>query len=265
MRFLVLTLSLLAALALASCGIDFQTKAVEKARDYALDNLKQLNETQRDFIRYTEPTIMNRVIYRMGDGKSDNSGDMLHLCMVWRVPGVDGSVVVAGHGERSLLEWSPDRILIEDMNAPDSVLAAANKEAVTFVMSRMLHLSDAERNRVRFTPPELFKTKFDVDPEDVKASEKPLSRWEAYLKSKEKKAQPVQYSFVWNAEEAGGKIVVCGYSPKEGVERWKAKEGMKIDAARLKEMELSENLAPAWPVKEAGEAKTGAESKRQGN
>lgn len=242
--------TLAALMILTSCGIDFKTRAVDKARNYALENLKQLSEPQRDFIRYTDPVIMDRVIYRLR-----GSNDMMHTCMVWTVPGMgDASVVVAGHGERSLLEWCPDRIVIEDMKGPDALLANATTNAITFVMSRMLHLSDHERNRVRFTPPEVYATNFDVDAEEVKENEKPLSRWEAYMKAKERKAQPVQYSFAWKAEPDSERIVVCGYSTKKGLVGWKAVEGMKIKAAELDAAKLSGNIASLLPEEEAPKA-----------
>ncbi len=250
MRSVATMMSALAALLLmASCGIDFQTKAVDKARNYALENLKDLNEPQRDFIRYTDPVIMDRVIYRMR-----GSTDMMHICMVWQVPGVDGSVVVAGHGERSLLEWSPDRILIEDLKPKDLVIGAATQRAVEFAMTRMLHLSDHERNRVRFTPPEVYASKLDIEPDEPKDSGKPLSRWEAYLKSKEQKTKPVQYSFVWKAQDEASRIVVCGFSPKEGLGGWKAQEGMKIKASELEGFKASGDLAAVPQQAKAAEA-----------
>ena len=241
MRFPAIILSVLAAMLFTSCGIDFQTKAVEKARSYALDNLRQLNETQRDFIRYTDPVIMDKVIYRIR-----GSNDMMHTCMVWRVPGVDGAVVVAGHGERSLLEWDPDRIVIEDLLEPDKDLVEGTSRAVTFVMARMLHLSDTERNHVRFSPPEVYATKFDIEPEETKENEKALTRWEAYLKAKEEKNQPVQYSFVWHADNDANRIVVCGFSMKKGIAGWKPKEGMKISAQEFDGMKESANMIPTW-------------------
>lgn len=238
MRSVSTAVATLAALSLlVSCGIDFQTRAVEKARAYALDNLKNLSETQRDFIRYTDPAIMDRTVYRLR-----GSNDMMHTCMVWNVPGVEGSVVVAGHGERSLLEWSPDRIVVEDLTPVDKAMNAAAQRAVEFAMTRMLHLSDYERNCVRFNPPEAYRSSFEVEPEEPKDEGKPLSRWEAYLKSKEKKGKPVQYTFVWKAGDDATRIAVCGFSPKEGLTGWKAVEGMKIKVSELDASKASGGL-----------------------
>ena len=154
---------------------------------------------------------------------------------------------MAGHGERSLFEWDPDRIIIEDLTEPDKDIISGTSAAIAFVMARMLHLSDAERNRVRFSPPEVYATKFDVDSEETaKESDKPLTRWEAYLKAKEQKIQPVQYSFVWRAAKDDERIVVCGFSTKKGLAGWKAKEGMKISATELDSMKDSANLTLAW-------------------
>ncbi len=231
---------LLAILSLASCAVDYQTKAVDKARAYALDTLKGMDESQRDFIRYTDPVVMERDIYRLR-----GSNDLLHVCMVWTVPGLEPGlkVVVAGHAERSLFEWNPDGVVIERLDGPNKELNAATTKAVFFVMNRMLHLSDAERNNIRFSTPALYASKFDVEPEETKkkADEgKPLSRWEAYLKSKERKEKPVQYSFVWKA--ASGYVAVVGFSPKEGIARWNPVSGMMIDKAELDAMKLSGNL-----------------------
>jgi len=247
MRLKLISLAFLIALLAQSCGIDFQTRAVDKARNYALDNLKQLNETQRSFIRYTDPVIMDRVIYRM-----NNTGrycDLLHVCMVWKVPGMDSSIVVAGHAERSLLEWNPDRIIIEDLTAPDSIIAKNQEDAIIFAMNRMLSLSDAERNHIRFTPAEIYKTKFALPEDETKDENRTLSRWEAYLKSKEKKPEPIQYSVVWKMPPNGTEaIVISGLAPSEkSTGKWKPATGMKISVAELDAMKISGNLAPVWP------------------
>ncbi len=253
LKALSLSAALLAAALLPSCGIDYQTKAVERARNYALDNMKGLDESQRDFIRYTDPQIADKELLDVRE-RENSASSVVQTCMVWNVPGVDGSVVVVGTATRDTRDWNPVRIVVEDLESPDKDLFAARQLAVSFVMSRMLYLTDAERNRVRFSDPEQRPTSFELPKEEPKAGAKPLSRWEAYLKSKEKKVEPVQGSFVWKADAAGDRIVVCGLA-KKGLKGWAPVSGMVVGSAELEGHTASGWKAPA-PVAAPAPAKS---------
>ena len=55
-RFFLLITAMTAMLAvLSGCRTDYTKSAVERARTYALDNLKGLSDNERNFIRYTQP------------------------------------------------------------------------------------------------------------------------------------------------------------------------------------------------------------------
>jgi len=239
LKTLSLIAALLAAGILPSCGIDYQTKAVERARAYALDNTRGFDETQRDFIRYTDPSIYDKPSLDV-KSRENASSSVTQTCMVWNVPGLDGSLVVCGMATQDTHDWCPVRMLVEDVSAPDKDLLEAKQKAVAFVFSRMSYLSDSERNRARFADPQTRTTAFEL-PKDEKSSEgKPLSRWEAYLKSKEKKVEPVQTSFIWKADADGSLVVVSGVA-KKGLKGWTPVSGMLVSAS-----ELDSRSAPGW-------------------
>lgn len=236
-RISTLTLAaLMAALALCACNTDYQTKAVEKAREYALDNLKDIPETQRDYIRYTDPEFLDQVIFLNGS-KPTSRNNYMHTCIVWKVPGMTEKVVVSGTGDRMMREWNPNRVLLKNFPVIDPRRKEARYKATSYVMDRMLYLSDNERNRVRFTAPEILKTSFDVPYEDEadkkKAAQKPLSRWEQYLRSIERKRVPEQFSLVWKGDKDGQRIVVCGFS-SETMKDWTPRSGMLVQESDLK-------------------------------
>ena len=63
-RILPIIFAMTAALAvLTGCQTDYTKSAVERARTYALKNLKGLSDNQRNFIRYTQPEIYENIVY----------------------------------------------------------------------------------------------------------------------------------------------------------------------------------------------------------
>ena len=244
----------------AGCYHDQSQQAVEKARNFALDHLRELTEVQRNYIRYTDPEIYENVIYphyafqptdfeHVGMDTPKNlprraALDYMHSCVVWSPPDLGAKVVVTGEGERSMRFWWPNRVLVKNYIPANLELEAANREAVDYVLSRMLHLSDAARNRVRFSEPEVFLTNFDLsgDHEGVPALEK--DPWESYMESLRPEKEPVQISLVWKGDAAGERIVVSGYAPERGrLSEWRPETG------RLLSCEVLENHMLASPDK----------------
>lgn len=65
-RFLLNIFTIMAALTvliLTGCRTDYTKNAVERARTYALNNLKGLTDNQRNFIRFTQPEIYENIVY----------------------------------------------------------------------------------------------------------------------------------------------------------------------------------------------------------
>ena len=264
-RFFLLITAMTAMLAvLSGCRTDYTKSAVERARTYALDNLKGLSDNQRNFIRYTQPEIYENIIYpryviplNTGIGSTHveiddvrhfpvaPEHDLMHSCVVWTPPDLGAKVVVVGEGERSMLFWDPYRVIVKRYDPGDVGLKAATAAASTFVRNNMLYLSVSEQNRVRFDEPEAIYTRLSVDPENTENGE--LSSWEEYQREKEggnaKSLKNTQLSLMWPADDPLQCIVVTGFSQTGTFDGWKLRTGelmdvTKLDAARLSREEI---------------------------
>lgn len=261
-RFYFLMMAAAAALAfLSGCKTDYTKSAVERARSYALNNLKGLSDNQRNFIRYTQPEIYENIIYPRYVMPLDTGidhievddvrrfpvapqHDLMHSCVVWTPPDLGAKVVVAGEGERSMLFWEPYRVIVKRYDPGDVDLKSAMIAASTFVRNNMLYLSSAELNRVRFDKPEAVYTRLPVEPEKEEVK---LSSWEEYLSEREgkkpKSAPVTQLSLMWPADDPLQCIVVTGFSKSGTFSGWKLRTAelmdvVKLDGARLTREEI---------------------------
>ncbi len=108
---------LIAVVLTAACGCAteyYHTKAVKKARTYALKEMPEMSEKAMYTVKYTPPRIMQtRLLAREGAG-FDSKKDVMQSCIVWPNPDQEGTyIVVVGASERRLDDWSPYRILIK--------------------------------------------------------------------------------------------------------------------------------------------------------
>ncbi len=264
-RFFLLITAMTAMLAvLSGCRTDYTKSAVERARTYALDNLKGLSDNQRNFIRYTQPEIYENIIYpryviplNAGIGGTHveiddvrhfpvaPEHDLMHSCVVWTPPDLGAKVVVVGEGERSMMFWDPYRVIVKRYDPGDRGLKSATAAASTFVRNNMLYLSVSEQNRVRFDEPEAIYTRLPVDPEN--AEDGGLSAWEEYQQEQKggakKSSGNTQLSLMWPADDPLQCIVVTGFSRTGTFDGWKLRTGelmdvTKLDAARLSREEI---------------------------
>jgi hypothetical protein len=236
MRFTYIIIPLLAILVLSSCQTQdyYRAKAVEKARKFAIPRLRDLKETQLDYIRYSPPVLMDSEIftrYQTND-KSVAKNDIYQTCIVWDVPGLDYSIVIFGVSERRMDSWVPERLIRKKFHTAEAARDAAVALSVEYAMNNMLYLSDEMRNRIRFSPPRDYRTKFELDSDKFKTKKK-LTRREkdvdAYKKSLHK-----QYSFVWDTDNENEKIVISGFS-MEKFDGWVAITGLVRSKAELEE------------------------------
>ena len=254
-----------AAVVLTGCRSDYSKNAVERARTYALDNLKGLSDNQRNFIRYTQPVIYENIVYPryvipLDTGASHieiddvrrfpvaPQHDLMHSCVVWSPPDLGAKVVVAGEGERSMLFWEPYRVLVKRYDPGDAGLKSATVSASTFVRNNMQYLSRAELNRVRFDTPETIYTRLPVDPEEPEKDI--LSAWEEYQNEKEgRKKTPTytQLSLMWPADDPLQCIVVTGFSKSGTFTGWKLRTAELMDVNKLNEARLSREEIDAIP------------------
>lgn len=259
----------MAALAvLTGCQADYTKNAVERARTYALNNLKGLSDNQRNFIRYTQPEIYENIIYPRYVLPLDtgNSGhieiddvrrfpvapqhDLMHSCVVWNPPDLGARVVVAGEGERSMMFWQPYRVIVKHYDPGDTGLKSATTTASAFVRNNMPYLTTAELNRVRFDKPETVYTRLPVDPEEPEKEK--LTSWEEYLNEKEGKNKPkpsayTQLSLIWQADDPMQCIVVTGFSKSGTFSGWKLRTAELMDVTKLDGARLTREEIDAIP------------------
>ena len=267
-RFFLIAAALAASLVLLTgCRTDYTKSAVERARSYALDNLKGLTDNQRNFIRYTQPEICENIIYPryvipLDAGASHieiddvrrfpvaPEHDLMHSCVVWSPPDLGAKVVVAGEGERSMLFWEPYRVIVKRYDPGDTALKSATGKASTFVRNNMQYLSTAELNRVRFDNPETVYTRLPVDPEDMEPDN--LSAWEEYQREKEGRKSASNYtqiSLMWPADDPLQCIVVTGFSTSGTFAGWKLRTAELMDVNKLNEARLTREEIDAIPKK----------------
>ncbi|MBR3506480.1 MAG: hypothetical protein IKO02_05485 [Lentisphaeria bacterium] len=271
-RFLLNIFTVMAAAAvliLTGCRTDYTKNAVERARTYALNNLKGLSDNQRNFIRFTQPEIYENIIYPRYVAPLDagNSGhikiddvrrfpvapqhDLMHSCVVWNPPDLGARVVVAGEGERSMMFWEPYRVIVKRYDPGDTGLKGATSAASAFVRNNMPYLSTSELNRVRFDNPETVYTRLPVDPEDVDPEK--LSSWEEYLNERDGKnagasASPyTQLSLMWPADDPLQCIVVTGFSKSGTFSGWQLRTAELMDIAKLDGARLTREEIDAIP------------------
>ena len=262
--FMLMALALAALAFLSGCRTDYTKSAVERARTYALKNLKGLSDNQRNFIRYTQPEIYENIVYPRYvtplDAGADHieiddvrrfpvapQHDLMHSCVVWSPPDLGAKVVVVGEGERSMLFWEPYRVIVKRYDPGDVDLQSATGKASTFVRNNMQYLSTAELNRVRFDNPETVYTRLPVDPEDVEPDI--LSSWEEYQREKDgkKAASYTQISLMWPADDPLQCIVVTGFSQSGTFSGWKLRTAELMDVNKLNEARLTREEIDAIP------------------
>ena len=267
-RFLLTIFAMTAALAvLTGCRTDYTKSAVERARTYALKNLKGLSDNQRNFIRYTQPEVYENIVYPRYVTPLDTGAgthieiddvrhfpvapqhDLMHSCVVWSPPDLGAKVVVAGEGERSMMFWEPYRVIVKRYDPGDSGLKSATASASVFVRNNMQYLSTAELNRVRFDTPETVYTRLPVDPEEPEQDIR--SAWEEYQAEKEGR-QPAespytQLSLMWPADDPLQCIVVTGFSKSGTFAGWKLRTAELMDVNKLNDARLTREEIDAIP------------------
>lgn len=260
MRYMFLIVAMTLALTFAGCHTpDYTGLAVDKAREYALEHLKGLDENQRHFIRFTQPELYSDLIFERSVVPQTDMDhvkfvkpshfpinpdlDIMHHCFVWAPPGLDAKVVVVGDGERGLRFWSPFRVILKNFIPADVDYNTAKSAAVSFAVTTLPQITRTEINRVRFSEPEVFYTKIPVEMQFA-AEKEDLTPLEAYLADEKAKSEEeiilTQLSLVWKADDAGSVIVVSGFSRFGSLNKWQPHTVQYISADALKKNTLNE-------------------------
>ena len=268
MRYMFLIIAVALAIPFAGCNTpDYTGMAVDKAREYALENLKGLDENQRHFIRFTQPELYSDLIFerqvmphtdmdhikfvKPSHFPIDPGQDIMHHCFVWAPPGLDAKVVVVGDGERSLRFWSPFRVILKNFIPADVDYNTAKSAAVSFAVTTLPEITRPEINRIRFSEPEVFYTKIPVVMQFA-ADKENMTPLEAYLADEKAKSADeiilTQLSLVWKADDSSSMIVVSGFSRFGSLNKWQPHTVQYLTTENLKKNTLSEKEIAASKI-----------------
>ncbi len=186
-RFFVFMSVLLLAAVAAGCQDTryYQNRAVEKARDYLLDNAPELTPDEIAYVKFNKPALLVENIFASGN-------DLSQICITWLIPGRDNVYMVFGASEMRMATWSPNRLIrkvFPKANSPllTSVAMAQNYAANNLFFDMSVH----QYNTVRFSYPEIRQTTFQLE---------------------KKPAGKTQYSMIWDCGEPDTRVVVCGWA-----------------------------------------------------
>ena len=221
---------------LCGCVTDYREDAVERSREYLLENMEGLSVLQQNYIRYNDPVIQNQVLFEsvipefVPDGhlttrhernvyKAPNRDQMIRA-ITWKIPGMDGDVMVLGRSLRDYRFWEIDRIVVRNAAAESSAGEIIQKKAMLYATTLLPELTGRIRLRVRFSVPEVYTSLFLFDDEKAKTGQED---WMDFLKQAARK-EPIQVSAVWLDPDTGTRIVVAGVSADESLSGWKPKK-----------------------------------------
>ena len=280
MKILLYLLPVLLAVFLTSgCQTDYTEEALQRAREYTLDNTRILPEVARNHIRFVAPRLQTAVIFphrpmtlteyshisRNVDYNpiSDSKLDTIVAQFVWTPPKLGYSVIVIGHSRKDLSYWSPMKVVLKHVVRSRWFYEIARRKAIRYITDNMLYLTRLERVRVRTSEAEIRETQFDLEYMFEEQFESARDEWKTFLEELKKHRNRKQYSVVWKADDPKKRIVITGFGSDFDLSGWTPSCGMVISLKKLDEYtaEITERV-PGTPdefVKPAA-AKKNAES-----
>ena len=262
---------LLAVFLTAGCQTDHTEEALQRAREYTLDNTRMLPEVARNHIRYVAPTLQTAPIFphrpmtlteyshisRNIDFNpvKDPNLDTIAAQFVWKPSGLGYSIITIGRSRKDLSYWTPLKVVLKHVIPSRALYESARTKAVTYVTDNMLYLSRLERVRVRTSEAEIRETQFDLEYMFEEQFESAENEWKSFLDQLKKQRNRKQYSVIWNADDPARRIVITGFGSPSGLSGWTPSCGMVIPVKQLDEYttEITEKLpgAPEEPAKPA--------------
>ena len=242
------------AVLLSACQSDYTEEALEKAREYTLDNTRMLPEVSRNYIRYATPKLEIGPVFphfpmmlteyahlqRNVDfnPRRDSSLDAILAQFVWNPPELGYSVIVIGQCRRDLSYWEPVKVMLKNIVPVRKEYERALRAAVSYVTNNMLYLTRLERVRVRTSEAEVRETDFDLEYMFEEQLESSAGEWKSFLETLKEHRDRRQFSLVWKADDPAKRIVIAGFGTISGFERWSPLCGMVIPASQLDEYTL---------------------------
>ncbi len=199
----------LAALFGCQSDIYYQNAAVDRAREYLLENAPELNVAEREYVTFNAPVLLY-------DEQADAAGTGLfytrqpgQICVSWKIPERKEFYMVVGYSDSRMLDWYPNRLLRREFSDRQNVAATAVKNAQQFVYANLYtNLATSAATEVRFTEPEIFISQFPVE-EVLNLTGTPEENQQAIKNAAEK----TQFSMLWKWPDSPGKVtVISGYA-----------------------------------------------------
>ena len=201
----VFAFMLMAVLCGCRSDIYHQNRAIERARTFLLEEAKELNWRQQEFVRYADPVILHsHVLGTVHFGNPDLlGGESRQICVTWQLPEQKGVYMVYGVSNGRMEYWKPEKLIRKEFSKVPTPLAASAETAVKYAISNLSgELTEKELNFIRFSAPSLHMTNFDVT---LKLPEDPAEQ-AAFAEAAGRK---MQLTLVWNIN--GEKTVFfCG-------------------------------------------------------
>ena len=215
----------------------YQNRAVERAREYLLDEAKELTAEEKYFITFNDPVFLTSPI--IGDKKisKDRSLDastlndqLLQICISWKLPNRDEWYLVYGASNGRMDFWYPDRLIRKKFAiAKISGLEKATDLSRTYARDNLFDLmSAAEQNFIRFHFPAVYETNFapNFDPTGKATPEK-------IAKAKQLADKSIQYSLIWEFPGQDEAAVFCGFGGPE-MAGWKINFAGRVSKDELR-------------------------------
>ena len=215
----------------------YQNRAVERAREYLLDEAKELTAEEKYFVTFNDPVFLTSpIIGDVGLSKTrslDSStlnAQMLQICISWKLPKRDEWHMVYGASNGRMDFWYPDRLIRKKFaQAKVSDLERATMQSRTYARNNLFDLmSAAEQNFIRFHFPAVYETNFEpnFNPTGKDIPEK-------IEKARRSVAKLTQYSLVWIRPDQEEIAVFCGFGGAE-MANWKINFAGKTSADELR-------------------------------
>lgn len=238
-------------LGLAACKTDYTDEALDKAREYTLENTRMLPEPYRDYVRYATPELQIETLFEYMPLTLTEYGhiprnpefipekapecDYITSNFVWNPPGLGFSIIALGQSQRNMRFWEPIKVVFKKPSRANAPYESARSAAIQYVTNNMLYLSTAERVRVRFSEVEILETDFDLEYMFEPMMEGGEAEWKAFLDSLKQQRDKKQFSLVWKADDPNKRIVIAGFGSPDGLIGWKPASGMVLTKKRLDE------------------------------
>ena len=239
----------------AGCQTDHTEEALQRAREFTLDNTRMLPEKARNHIRYTPPVLQVAPIFahrpmplteydhisRNVDFNPvrDQNRNMIAAQFVWNPPQLDYSVIAVGRSRQDLSYWEPYKVILKHVIPVRADYESARNGAIYYVTNNMLYLSRLERVRVRTSEAEIRETQFDLEYMFEEQFESAQKEWKSFLEAIKKQRDRRQYSVIWKADDPGKRIVITGFGSVDGLKDWTPSCGMVLPVKQLDEYTVS--------------------------